>query len=62
VTAQVAVAPISSLTITEPSIVAPVSYFHRNWPQITLAIVLLINAAWIGLLGYGVFQLGEMVF
>jgi hypothetical protein len=62
VTAQVAVAPISLLTIAEPSIVAPVSSFHRTGPLVALTTVLLINAAWIGLLGYGVFQLGKMVF
>jgi hypothetical protein len=59
VTAQTAVAPISSVTIAEP---ASVSYFHRTWPLIPLAIVLVINAAWIGLLGYEVFQLGKIVF
>jgi hypothetical protein len=38
------------------------SYFHRAWPPIALAVVLMINTAWIGLLAYGAFELGGRVF
>jgi hypothetical protein len=53
--------PVSSLTIAVPAVIDPVSYIYRAWPPIALAVALLINAAWIGLLAYGVFELGAMV-
>ena len=60
-TAQVAVAPVSLLPIAIPSVV-PLSYLRRTWPPIVLAVAFMINAAWMGLLGYELFELGEMVF
>jgi hypothetical protein len=48
--------------IAAPSGVDLVSYFHRAWPPIALAAALMINTAWIGLLAYGAFELGERVF
>jgi hypothetical protein len=57
----VAVTPVSLLPIAIPS-VDPVSYFQRTWPPTLLVAALIINAAWMGLLGYGLFELGEMVF
>ena len=60
-TAQAAVAPVSSLTKAVPSGDA-VSYFHRTWPPTALAVVFIINGVWIGLLGYGLFTMGEKVF
>jgi hypothetical protein len=35
---------------------------HRVGPPALLAVGLIVNVAWIGLLGYGLFELGEIVF
>ena len=41
-------------TIPLPS---PVSLFHQMWPLAGLIAALVVNAAWIGLLGFGFFKL-----
>ena len=58
--AQMLAARVSSLTVVVPS-VDPVSYFRRTWPPTVLTIALIINAAWMGLLAYGLFELGKRV-
>jgi len=62
VEAQVGVTQIPPQTPTASSGVDRVSYFHRVWPPIVLAIGLIVTAAWIGLLIYGLFELREMIF
>ena len=59
--AQAAVTPVSPLPMAVAS-VDRVSYFRAAWPPTFLAVALIINAAWIGLLGYGLFALGKNVF
>ena len=36
--------------------------FRRTWPRALLAAGLVVTAAWIGLLGFGRFQLGALAF
>ena len=36
-----------------------ISKFHRNWPVAVVSFALLVNVAWIGLLGFGLFKLVE---
>ena len=36
--------------------------FRRVGPPAVLAVGLIVNAAWIGLLGYGLFELGKAAF
>jgi hypothetical protein len=36
--------------------------FHQVWPPAVLAIGAIATAAWIGALGYGLFELGGMAF
>jgi len=58
---QVAVVPAKVLPIIAlPALIDPPSYLHRAWPPTVLAIALIINAAWIGWLGYWTFKLGEL--
>ena len=33
----------------------PFSLFHRIWPVAALALAVIVNAAWIGVLGFGLF-------
>jgi hypothetical protein len=61
VTVQAVVTPVSPLPIAITS-VDPGSYFRRACPPTFLAVALIINAAWIGLLGYGVFAISQKVF
>jgi hypothetical protein len=46
--------PVRSFISVWPSI------FDRVWPQAVLAAGLSATAAWIGLLAYGIFELGEI--
>jgi hypothetical protein len=62
VEARVAVTPVPPPTPPAPSAIDPVSYVHRVWPPIVLAIGLIVTAAWIGLLIYGLFELREVIF
>jgi hypothetical protein len=50
------------LTKAVPAVIEPGSHFRRAWPPIFLAVALLINAAWIGLLAFGLFELVAAVF
>jgi hypothetical protein len=40
----------------------PISLFHRVWPLAGLTAVVIVNSAWMGLLGYGFFKLVESSF
>ena len=39
-----------------------VNAFRRNWPGAGVVLALAVNAAWMGLLGYGAFKLGLWAF
>jgi hypothetical protein len=39
-----------------------VNAFRHNWPAAGVVFALVVNVAWMGLLGYGVFKLGLWVF
>jgi hypothetical protein len=39
-----------------------VNAFRRSWPAAGVVLALAVNAAWMSLLGYGVFKLGLWVF
>jgi len=45
---------------TDPN--APLSLFERIWPVAFITISLIVEAAWTGIIGYGVFRLGELAF
>jgi hypothetical protein len=62
VEAHVAVTPVPPPTLPAPRVTDPVSIYYRVWPQAVLAIALIVTAAWIGLLVYGLFKIREMVF
>ena len=53
---------VATPTIAAASAVSLISYFHRAWPPTALVVVLIINAAWVGLLARGLFAIGEKVF
>jgi hypothetical protein len=36
--------------------------YNRVWPLGALAIVFTVTLAWIGLLGFGIFEVGEILF
>jgi hypothetical protein len=59
---QVIFAPAPPAEIAAPSAVDPVSYFHRVWPPTLIAFGVVATGAWISLLSYGLFELGELVF
>jgi hypothetical protein len=50
----------SPTTVT--AVKAPTPVFQRIWPFSALAFAALINLAWIGLLGLGIFKLFEPAF
>jgi hypothetical protein len=54
--------PVPPLTIAASAVIEPVSYFRRAWPPVFSAVALLINAAWIGLLAFWLFELVAAVF
>jgi hypothetical protein len=60
---QVVEAPTLPLT-SDPSssITQSISVFHRVWPAAGLTAAIIVNLAWVGFLGYGVFKLVEPVF
>jgi len=35
----------------------PFYLFHRIWPVAALALAVIVNSAWIGFLGFGLFKL-----
>ena len=55
--ADVVATPIRPLTSDLPFIPEPVSLFHRIWPAAGLVAAIVVNAAWMGFLGYGFFKL-----
>jgi hypothetical protein len=55
--AQVAAPPIPTLTPDLPFIPEPISLFHRIWPVAGLVAAVVVNVAWMGFLGYGLFKL-----
>ena len=57
--AQVVVTQIPPLTSDQLLLSQPISVFRRAWPVTVLAAAVIINLAWMGLLGYGVFKLVE---
>jgi len=59
---QVFAAPVPALTSELPFIAQPVSLFHRFWPVAGLATAMIVNLAWMGLLGYGFFKLVKPAF
>jgi len=44
------------------AIARPISFIHRTWPVAGLAAALVVNLAWVGVLGYGFFKIVEPVF
>jgi hypothetical protein len=60
--AQVVATTIPSLTSDLPFIPEPISLLRRIWPAASLATAVIVNLAWIGFLGYGVFKLVEPAF
>jgi hypothetical protein len=59
---KVFAAPVPALTSELPFIAQPVSLFHRFWPLPALANAMIVNLAWMGLLGYGFFKLVKPAF
>jgi len=47
--AQVLTAPSSTKGLS--------SLFHRVWPPVAIVFGLIVTVGWIGLLGYGIFEL-----
>jgi hypothetical protein len=41
---------------------APAPRFHRIWPAAVIAFALVINAAWVALLGYGLTAIIRLMF
>jgi hypothetical protein len=54
--AQVVATPTPLLT-SDLFITRPVSLFHHIWPVAALATAMMVNLAWMGFLGYGLFKL-----
>jgi hypothetical protein len=57
--AQVVLTQIPPLMSDQLLLSQPIS---RAWPVTVLAAAVIINFAWMGLLGYGVFKLVELAF
>ena len=60
--AKLALTPVLPLLPAQSFTTPVVSRFQRGWPVGALAIALVINVAWIGILGFGLFKLFEPVF
>ena len=39
-----------------------ISRLHRTWPVVCLGLALIVNVAWMGFLGFGLFKLIEAAF
>jgi hypothetical protein len=50
------------VTTALPFITRPISFFRRIWPVAGLTAAVIVNAAWMGFLGYGLFTLVETSF
>jgi len=48
---------VTFLELRDAARVDVVAWWHRVWPPTALAVALLIDAAWIGLLSYGLMRL-----
>lgn len=59
---QVAVSPASLLQSPASVGIVPILYLHQVWPPTILVIGLVATVGWISLLGYGLFELGELLF
>jgi len=59
---RVIAAPALALTSELPFIAPPISLFDRFWPVAGLAAAVIVNLAWMGLLGYGFFKLVRPAF
>jgi hypothetical protein len=59
---QVALTPVLPLVPGLNFATQPISVFHRIWPVTALAAAVVVNLAWIGLLGYGFFKIAEPAF
>jgi hypothetical protein len=55
--AEVVATPIPPLTSDLPFIPEPISLFRRIWPVAGLVAAIVVNAAWMGFLGYEFFKL-----
>jgi hypothetical protein len=55
--AEVVVTPIPPLTLDLPFVTQPISVFHHIWAVAGLAAAIIVNLAWMGFLGYGLFKL-----
>jgi hypothetical protein len=42
--------------------IRPVSLFDRIWPVAGLAVAAIVNLAWMGVIGYGIFNLAVATF
>jgi hypothetical protein len=60
--AQVVAMPPLILTSDLPIVAQSMSFFSRVWPVAGLAAVMIVNFAWMGFLGYGVFKLIKQAF
>jgi hypothetical protein len=49
--------PMPSLTADPPYIAKPIPLFQRIWPVSGLIAAIVVNVAWMGLLGYGFIKL-----
>ena len=59
---QVVLTPVLPLVPDLNIVTQPISFFHRIWPVAGLTAALVVNLAWIGLLGYGFFKIVEPAF
>ena len=60
--AQAVEAPIPASTSDLLLIPQPMSLFHQTWPVAVVAAAVIVNLAWMGILGYGFFKLVEPAF
>jgi hypothetical protein len=51
-----------ALTSELPEIARPLSLFDRCWPPAGLVTALIVNVAWMGILGFALFKLIEPAF
>jgi hypothetical protein len=59
---QVVAMPPLILTSDLPIVSQSISFFRRVWPVAGLAAAMIVNFAWMGFLGYGVFKLVKPAF
>jgi uncharacterized membrane protein YGL010W len=60
--AQVVAMPPLISTSKLPIVAQSISFFSRVWPVAGLAAAMIVNFAWMGFLGYGVFKLVKPAF